>query len=71
VSDVGSQLRRETIRAAAGLTPLERVELALALGDSDVALRCSQTGERAEEARSFLARRRQVGRRPSRSMAER
>jgi len=49
----------------AGLTPEERIEEALALGEQAIGLLASRLGVSREDARRALARSRQEGRRPS------
>jgi hypothetical protein len=49
------------------MTPLERVELALRLGEEDVALYVSAHGVSEGEARLAFRRARAIGRVPSRS----
>lgn len=65
VSALAEQLRRETLRAARAATAQARLETALRLGDSDVALRRAATGQAEAEARRELARQRARGRRSS------
>ncbi len=62
---IADDLRRESMHALALLEPGERVALALALGDADVALYRSAHGVTEREARATLARSRAIGRRPS------
>jgi hypothetical protein len=64
---VADDLRAETARAVARLPPLERIALALRLGDEDVALYRAAHRVSEAEARISLARMRSVGRRPSHS----
>lgn len=52
------------------LTPEARVELALKLGDEDLALFCQAQGVDRETGLRLLQRRRQSGRRPSKCMAD-
>lgn len=65
VSALAEQLRRETLRAARAATAQARLETALRLGDSDVALRAAATGRPEAEARRDFARQRARGRRSS------
>lgn len=64
---VADTLREASRRRVARLTPVERVQLAWALGDADVALMCSAQGISADDARRRIARSRQAGRVYSRS----
>jgi hypothetical protein len=64
---VADDLRGESIREAAKLTPLERIALALRLGERDIALYRAVHGVGDEEARKAFARARAVGRKPSMS----
>jgi hypothetical protein len=64
---IADDLRRESMRALAGLTAAERVALALRLGDEDVALHRSAHGITERESRAALKRARAIGRIPSRS----
>ncbi|MBK9515746.1 MAG: hypothetical protein IPO09_00055 [Anaeromyxobacter sp.] len=66
MSRIAADLRRETASADLKLTPGERLERALRLGDSDAALYAAAHGLDLEAARSALQRQRAVGRRPSR-----
>jgi N-acetylmuramic acid 6-phosphate (MurNAc-6-P) etherase len=66
MSRLAEALRRENTEATLARTPAERVALALALGDSDVALAAAATGETPAIVRARLARQRQTGRRASR-----
>lgn len=62
---VADALRADTSRASADLTPEQRLELALRMGDEDVARYCAARGVTTHEARVAFARARAVGRRPS------
>jgi hypothetical protein len=62
---VADDLRDETRRQTAVLTPDGRVRLALELGDADVAALSSARQVSAEHARALIARSRRVGRHPS------
>jgi hypothetical protein len=64
---VADDLRRESRRALASLSALDRIALALRLGDDGVALYRMAHGVDEVSARAALARSRNVGRRPSRS----
>lgn len=61
---VADDLRREDREAELRLTPAERVERALALGDADLEIYCAATSLDREAARRRLQRQRQVGRIP-------
>lgn len=52
------------------LSPEERIELALRLGEEDLELFCRAQGLERREAIRILQRRRQAGRRYSRCMTE-
>jgi len=64
---VADDLRLETARAVARLTPAERIALALRLGDDDVAAYSAAHGCADTDARAALRRARAIGRIPSRS----
>jgi hypothetical protein len=64
---VADDLRRESMEAAAKLTALERVALALRLGDEDVERYAAVHGTSDQEARAVFRRARAAGRVPSRS----
>jgi hypothetical protein len=64
---VADALRRELKQAQAALTPDERVRLALKLGERDLGIFMQASGLGEPAARLELARRRQAGRRPSKS----
>jgi hypothetical protein len=59
---VADDLRRESILALAALTPLERIALALRLGDEDVARYAAVQGTPEDEARAAFRRAREAGR---------
>lgn len=65
MSRLADHLRRELRALDLARTPTERVELALALGDSDIALYTAANGIDANTARRELRRQRQAGRRLS------
>jgi hypothetical protein len=65
MSSVADQLRDESRRRVLGMSPAERLELALRLGDEDARLFAAAHGLSEAEARLALARRRQAGRTPS------
>ena len=62
---VADELRLDLVRAVARLPALERISLALRLGDQDVALFQMAQGVNEADARRALARGRAVGRQPS------
>ena len=62
---VADDLRRELQQTVARLDPLERLRLALRLGDADVALYRSAHGVTEAEARATLSRARGIGRQSS------
>jgi hypothetical protein len=66
---VADDFRSESRRDLARLTPAERVELSLRLGDDDVALLRAARDIRDDEARRLIARSRQHGRVPSAAAA--
>lgn len=61
-------LRRDLYRETLALSPSERVELALKLGDDDAGAFAAAEQMPIDEAREALRRRRQVGRTPSGAM---
>jgi hypothetical protein len=63
---VADDLRARTRDADARLTPAERVERALRLGDDDLQAFIARHGLSLADARRRLSRQRQLGRRPSR-----
>jgi len=66
VSRVADSFRRDTLAADLALTPGERVEQALRLGDCDAELYAAAHGVEPEVARGVHRRQRASGRRPSR-----
>jgi hypothetical protein len=64
---VADDLRDEGRRRVLAMTPDERRELALRLGDEDVDLFSRARGLSEADARRVITRRRQHGRRPSRA----
>jgi hypothetical protein len=66
---VADELRAESRRRVAALPPADRVALALALGDDDVALLATARGITPVEARAAIAAARAIGRRFSASNA--
>jgi hypothetical protein len=63
---VVDELREETRRQIADLSPVARIDLALALGDADLARLCDARQISVEAARAIIARSRRAGRRLSR-----
>lgn len=63
---VADDLREETRRRIADLPPAARIELALALGDADLASLRDARQISVEAARALIARHRRAGRRRSR-----
>jgi len=70
-SSLASAHRAEQRRAEKSLTPLERLRLAQRLGDEAVAQFAQAHGVTPGAAAREFARRRQLGRRPSRCLADR
>jgi hypothetical protein len=68
-SKLADTLREERRRAEAALSPFERVQLAQRLGDDAVRQYASAHGIDPRAAARELARRRQLGRRPSACLA--
>jgi len=62
---VADELRQRTREATEGLSPAERVDLALRLGDEDLELFCRAQNVDRVEALRRLRTQRQKGRRPS------
>ena len=62
---VADALRRELHDQVARLSPAERIELALRLGDEDVQALAAARGITLDDARRVFARARALGRRPS------
>jgi hypothetical protein len=60
-------MRQDSVRRIAALSEVERITLALRLGDEDVALYRAAHGVSDREARRVLRRARATGRLPSRS----
>jgi len=67
---VADELRQRDREAVMKLTPEERIELALQLGEEDLEIFCRAQGLERREAIRVLQRRRQAGRRYSRCMIE-
>jgi hypothetical protein len=67
MGSVADRLHREDREALRALTPAQRVTLALALGERDLAIfrGARRPPPTREEAARLLRQRRQVGRRPS------
>jgi hypothetical protein len=66
MSNVAAELRAETHQRLARRAPVERIALALNLGDADAELYARASGRSLAAARRELARRRHAGRTPSR-----
>ena len=64
---VADDLREETRRRMAALSPATRIRLALELGDADVTTISNARRLSPSEARAVIARSRSLGRRPSRA----
>lgn len=67
---VADELRERDREAVMKLTPEERIELVLRLGERDLEIFCRAQGLERSEAIRVLQRRRQAGRRYSRCMTE-
>lgn len=65
MKSVADELRLETRRGVDRMSPGERLELALSLGEDDLQLFCSAQGLDREEALRRLRIQRARGRRPS------
>lgn len=65
MKSVADNLRAETHRAVRELPQAARIELALALGDDDLALFMRTSGLSREQALAVLQQQRLRGRRPS------
>lgn len=63
MASVADELRRDALEEVQLLSPEERVELALELGDFDLALFCEKQRLKPTEAIERLRRSRQLGRR--------
>jgi hypothetical protein len=70
MSEVATLLRREQHERLARMTPEERLQEALALGQRDIAAYAAAHGVEPQEARRQLERAAQAGRRFSRVMLE-
>jgi hypothetical protein len=68
-SKVAESTREELDREILALTPIERIDLAFALGEEDLVRYASTNGLTHAEALSQIRRERQHGRRYSRSKA--
>ena len=62
---VADELREEDRQRLLAMTPWERMDLALRLGERDITLYSEAHGVSREEARDRLQRARHAGRRPS------
>jgi hypothetical protein len=67
---VADSLRREDVESAARMSPVQRLELALALGRRDVEAYCRSHGGDPRSAIRIFERQRQAGRTRSRCMLE-
>ncbi len=67
---VADELRRRDQKAALKLSPEERAELALKLGDEEVAAFCNAQGVDRETGTRILQRRRQASRRQSKCLSD-
>jgi hypothetical protein len=67
VSILADYLREQAADDVRRMEPAARVELALRLGDDDLALYCAAAGIDLDEGRKRVMRQRQSGRRPSAS----
>jgi hypothetical protein len=65
VRSIADALRDETRRRNAELTPEARVDLALALGEADIAALCDARQISLQDARTAIAQGRRAGRQPS------
>lgn len=63
MSSCGDHFKDETRRAAAALTPEERMERALAIGRRDLEFYATVSGQTVEQARQAIAARRAMERR--------
>jgi hypothetical protein len=64
---VADRLRDEDRQRMLAMTPAERLELSLRLGERDLTLYCAAHGVSRADARLQLQRNRQKGRNPSRA----
>ncbi|MFL6197109.1 MAG: hypothetical protein ACJ75H_23185 [Thermoanaerobaculia bacterium] len=67
---VADELRERDRAAIRRLSPQERIELALKLGDEDLATFCQAQGVDRETGLRILQRRRQAGRTPSKCISD-
>jgi hypothetical protein len=63
MASCGDHFKEETRRAAAALTPEERMQRALAIGKRDLEFFATVSGQTVEQARQVLAARRASDRR--------
>jgi hypothetical protein len=70
MESIGEKLRREEFERLLELSPAERLEIALELGDADAELFAAVRSIPVEEARRLLRLQRQNGRRRSRCAGE-
>ena len=69
ISRLASTLRQELQNETRNLSPIDRLELAQRLGDEAAATYARAHNVTADQAAQEFARRRQLGRRPSRCAA--
>ena len=69
MSSVANHVRARTMAEVLALSPSERIELAFALGEADLALFVRASGLDRETALARLRASRQTGRQPSRAAA--
>lgn len=67
MSALAGYLRDRALEDVRRMTPLERIRLALSLGDDDLRVFCAASGLEPDEARRRLVAARQAGRRFSAS----
>jgi hypothetical protein len=70
MASVAEDLRARTVARVLGMTVRERIALALALGDDDVARFARSSGSDLDAARRRLSQTRRRGRTPSRCAAD-
>ncbi|HEV2852987.1 MAG TPA: hypothetical protein VHC97_09315 [Thermoanaerobaculia bacterium] len=70
MGSVADELRKRDREAIRQLSVDERIELALKLGEEDLALFCQHQGVDRRTGIRLLQRRRQAGRRPSKCMSD-
>ncbi|HEX4498346.1 MAG TPA: hypothetical protein VIE43_21900 [Thermoanaerobaculia bacterium] len=70
MKSVADELRQRDREAAKSLSPAQRLELALAMGDEDIAAFCAARGISRKEGIRLLQRQRQAGRTPSKCISD-